>query len=171
MLRPAAVAAALASALLLALPAAAQGQHADRTADDTKEVRAVIDRLFDAMRAGDSTAVRQAFAPQMRLMTVAAGEDSAVTVQATPPERFAAAVGAPREATWDERIWNVEIRRDGPLASAWVPYAFYVGDEMSHCGTNAFQLAGGGDMWQIVQITDTRRSDCDDFVPEWVRRQ
>jgi hypothetical protein len=85
----------------------------------------------------------------------------------------------------DERIWNVEIRRDGPLASAWVPYAFYVGEEMSHCGTNAVQLArlttgGGSDdgnammratRWQIVQITDTRRSDCDDFVPEWVRRQ
>ena len=54
-----------------------------------------------------------------------------------------------------------------------MPCAFCVGDEMSHCRTNAFQPArpGTGDMWQIVQITHTRRSDCDDFVPEWVRRQ
>lgn len=40
---------------------------------------------------------------------------------------------------------------------------------MSHCGTNAVQLAKRGGQWQIVQITDTRRSDCGDFVPEAVR--
>ena len=76
MLRAAAAAAALASALLLALPAAAYGQQrpaADSTVSaGTAAVRAVIDRLFDAVRAGDSAAVRATFAPPMRLMTVAA---------------------------------------------------------------------------------------------------
>ena len=71
--------AAFVLALLLALPAAAYGQQrpaADSTASaGTAAVRAVIDRLFDAMRAGDSSAVRRAFAPRMRLMTVAAGEN------------------------------------------------------------------------------------------------
>ena len=72
-------------ALLLALPAAAYGQQrpaADSTVSaGTAAVRAVIDRLFDAMRAGDSAAVRRAFAPRMRLMTVAAGENDAVAVR------------------------------------------------------------------------------------------
>ena len=63
-------------------------------------------------------------------------------------------------------------REDPPRRAAglaWVPYAFYLGDRMSHCGTNAVQLAKRGGQWQIVQITDTRRSDCGDFVPEAVR--
>ena len=66
----------LALASMLALPAAAHGQQrlaADGAAtDSTAAVRAVIDRLFDSMRAGDSAAVRATFAPPMRLMTVAA---------------------------------------------------------------------------------------------------
>lgn len=57
---------------------------------------------------------------------------------------------------------------DGPLATAWTPYAFYLGDTLSHCGTNAFQLAKLKDDWKIIQITDTRRKDCD--VPERVKQ-
>ena len=133
-------------------------------------MRAVIDRLFDGMRAGDSTAVRSTFAPSMRLMTVAEGKAGAVEVRETPAERFVEAVGAPRDATWDERIWDVEVRRDGPLAAAWVPYVFYLDDQLSHCGTNAFQLAKLEGEWQIIQITDTRRTDCETFVPEAVQQ-
>ena len=133
---------------------------------DSEEVavRAVIDRLFDGMRAGDSTAVRASFAPSMRLMTVAT-RDGGSMLRETPADRFVEAVGSPHDAVWDERIWDVAIRRDGPLASAWVPYAFYLGDELSHCGTNAVQLAKLDEAWKIVQITDTRRTDCADFVP------
>ncbi len=153
-----------AACLLLAPPMAAQPATGDEAA-----VRAVIDRLFDGMRAGDSTVVRSTFAPSMRLMTVTrrGGE---VVVSETPADRFVAAVGAPHEAVWDERTWDVEVRVDGPLAVAWVPYAFYLGDELSHCGTNAFQLAKLGGTWKIVQITDTRRADCGAFVPEHVQR-
>ena len=133
-------------------------------------MRAVIDRLFDGMRAGDSSAVRATFAPSMRLMTVAAGKNDRVQLHGTPARRFVEAVGQPHDAQWDERIWGVEIRRDGPLASAWVPYAFYLGDRLSHCGTNAFQLAKLEGEWQIVQITDTRRTDCEAFVPEAVQQ-
>ena len=131
-------------------------------------VRAIIDRLFDGMRAGDSTAVRASFAPSMRLMTVAT-RDGGPMLRETPADRFVEAVGSPHDAVWDERIWDVAIRRDGPLASAWVPYAFYLGDELSHCGTNAVQLAKLGGAWKIVQITDTRRTDCAGFVPEAVQ--
>lgn len=153
---------ALFACVLLTLPATAQPAGDGETA-----VRAVVDRLFDGMRAGDSTAVRATFAPSMRLMTVMrrGGE---VVVTETPADRFVEAVGAPHEAVWDERIWDVEVRVDGPLAAAWAPYAFYLGERLSHCGTNAFQLAKLNGEWKILQITDTRRTDC--RVPERVRR-
>jgi hypothetical protein len=134
---------------------------------DAQAVRATIDALFDGMRAGDSAAVRTVFHPNARLHT-ALGPTDSTAVRATSIDAFAKAVGQPREKVWDERIWDVEIRIDGPLASAWVPYVFYLGDKRSHCGVNAVQLVRRSDGWKILQLTDTRRPECD--VPADVQK-
>jgi hypothetical protein len=134
---------------------------------DVQAVRATIDSLFDGMRAGDPATVRAVFHPDARLRTALEPADTAA-VRATPVDAFVEAVGQPRETVWDERIWDVEIRIDGPLASAWVPYVFYRGDERSHCGVNAVQLVRQDGGWRILQLTDTRRSDCD--VPADVQK-
>ena len=150
--------------LLLALPAGAQPDPSAASAEEA--VRATIDALFDGMRAGDSTAVRAVFAEGARLQT-AVGPSDSTAVRTTPIRDFVRAVGQPHEQVWDERIWDVEIRVDGPLASAWVPYVFYLGDEQSHCGVNAMQFVRRAEGWKILQITDTRRQECD--VPAEVR--
>ena len=137
------------------------------TSGAAAQVRATLDTLFDAMRAGDSAAVRGVFHEQARLHT-ALGPSDTSTVRATPVDAFVAAVGRPHERVWDERIWDVRIRVDGPLAVAWVPYVFYLGPERSHCGVNAVQLVRRADGWAILQLTDTRREDCD--VPADVRK-
>lgn len=146
---------ALACAVSLATaPAAAQTAP---SADP--EIRAVIDRLFDGMRQGDSTAVRAVFHPEARMLTTVA-RDGSVVLQEGSLDEFVRAVGTPHDEMWDERIGTVEIRLDDPLATAWVPYRFYLGETFSHCGVNAFQLMRGDDGWQVIQITDTRRRDC-----------
>ncbi|WP_263791298.1 nuclear transport factor 2 family protein [Salinibacter sp.] len=130
-------------------------------------VRAALDALFAGMRAGDSTAVRDVFHDGARLYTAVGPSDTAGVSQ-TPVDAFVESVGQSRERVWDERTWNVEVRVDGPLASAWVPYVFYRGDERSHCGVNAVQLVRGPDGWRILQLTDTRRQACD--VPPEVQK-
>jgi hypothetical protein len=135
--------------------------------NDAQAVRATLDRLFDGMRAGDSAAVRAVFHPEARLHTVLGPSDTAA-VQLRSVDEFVAAVGAPREKQWDERIWDVEVRMDGPLASAWAPYAFYLGDELSHCGVDVAQLVRHEGRWKILQLSYTRRPDCD--VPAEVRK-
>lgn len=135
--------------------------------DIEQEVRATIEALFDAMRAGDSSAVRETFVEEARLQT-ALEPDETPSVQSTSIDRFVEAVGQPRDEVWDERTWDVEVQVDGPLASAWVPYAFYRGEELSHCGVNAIQLVQQPDGWRILQITDTRREECE--VPEDVQK-
>lgn len=145
----------LAAAMLLAAgsaPLAAQ-------ASQEQEVRAVIDRLFNGMRAADSAAVRATFHPEARLQTTAV-RDGQPVLRTDSLAKFLRAVGTPRTSVWDERIANVEIRADGELASAWMDYAFYVGDRFSHCGVNAFQFARTPAGWQIIQIADTRRREC-----------
>jgi len=131
------------------------------------QVRATIDALFDGMRAGDSSAVRAVFHENARLHT-ALGPSDSTAVRTTAIDAFVEAVGQPHEKVWDERVWDVEIRIDGSLASAWVPYAFYLGDELSHCGVNAVQLVQRSDGWKILQLTDTRRPECD--VPAEVQK-
>ncbi|MBB4637226.1 nuclear transport factor 2 family protein [Longimicrobium terrae] len=140
------------AALACALPATAQ-------TTPEQEVRAVVDRMFNGMRAGDSTAVRAVFHPQARLQSVVARGDS-VAVMTEPVDGFVQAVGAPHEQVWDERISNVEIRVDGEMATAWMNYAFHLGDRFSHCGVNAFQFVRTARGWQVVQIIDTRRRQC-----------
>lgn len=138
---------ALALCLLLAPSATAQTPESD--------VLDAVDALFDAMRAGDSTAVRAAFVPGADLRTVLEREGMTQLRDGTV-DAFVEAVGRPHEQVWDERTWDEAVRVDGLLASAWVPYAFYLGDVLSHCGTNAFQFVRQDGRWQITSIIDTR---------------
>lgn len=152
------------SAVLLALvavPTAAQTPEV--------EVREVVIGLFDAMRAADGAAAAALFHPQARLSTVAPG--SPPRLRTDELGGFLEAVAAPRENLWDERIANLEIRVDGPLATAWMDYAFFVDDRFSHCGVNAFQLFREPAGWKIVQLVDTRRREGCDEIQRVARRQ
>jgi hypothetical protein len=145
---------ALPVALLLAtLPESAGAQTAEQ------EVRAVVDRLFDGMRAGDSAVVRSVFHPQAGLFTTAV-RDGQPLLRSDSIAAFVRAVGTPHEEVWDERISNVEIRVDDPLATAWMDYRFHLGERFSHCGVNALQFFRTPEGWKIIQIIDTRRQSC-----------
>jgi len=143
----------LALAALIALPVAAQ---------DTPEaaVQATITQLFDGMRAKDTTAIRATLHPEARLMTTV-NRDGQRSVQEAPIGQFLTSIaGAPVDL--DEQIPDdYPVMVDDGLAVAWTPYEFYAGGEFSHCGTNAFRLALGDDGWQVVQIMDTRRRECE----------
>ena len=139
--------------LTVAAPAQAQTSGPDRTA-----VLAVVQRLFDGMRAGDSAAVRGTFHPQALLATTAKRDGKAVVTIDTV-DAFVRAVGTPHSETWDERVRNPRVELDGPLASVWAEYSFYAGGKFSHCGVDAFQIARDGDAWRIVSLMDTRRKE------------
>ena len=138
----------------LAVVAAPEAIDAQSTESD---VMAVITSLFDGMRAGDSAAVRAAFAGDARLMT-AFERDGVPTLRVGSLEQFIALVGSPHDEEWDERIWGTEVRIDGLLATVWTNYAFHLGEKLSHCGVDAFQLVRGEHGWQIVHLIDTRRT-------------
>lgn len=147
--------------LLLALllpPLLYPAPYAQAQTSPEQEVRAVVDRLFDGMRQGDSTIVRSVFHPEARLMSVSLRQGEPV-LRIDSVDAFVRAVGTPRAQAWDERISNVQIQVDGALASAWMDYAFYRSEQFSHCGANAFQFFRTQEGWRIIQITDTRRRE------------
>lgn len=123
-----------------------------------RDVLAVVRRLFDGMRAGDSAVVRSVFDANARLVSVGV-RDGQPSTRVTSADEFVAAVGRPHDAVWDERIWDSEVRVDGSLASVWTKYAFYVGDRFSHCGVDAFHLVRRANGWMIIDLADTRRQE------------
>lgn len=126
-----------------------------------QDVLAVIRRLFDGMRAADSAMARSAFDASARLVSVSTDSAGNPRVSIADMDRFLAAVGRPRTEVWDERIWDAEVRVDGGLASVWTKYAFYRGDQLSHCGVDVFELVRRPDGWKIMHIADTqRRGNC-----------
>ena len=129
--------------------------------NEKKAVRAVIDQLFDGMRAGDGEMVRSVFDTSAVMRSVGSRQGKPVMSMGSV-ERFVNVISSPRDEVYDERIWDVEINVDGDLASAWMKYAFYRGDTFSHCGVNSFQLFKSEDGWKVVFLIDTRRREpCD----------
>lgn len=126
---------------------------------EARAVEETVRALFDAMREADSASVRAVFHPDARLSGPVEKEGE-VLLRSSSAASFAEAVGG-AERTWDERISGLEVRVDGRLATAWMDYVFYLGDELSHCGVNAMQLYRSADGWRIFQVADTRRrTDC-----------
>lgn len=149
--------------LLLALTLGGVGSAAAQAAPsapsraaDSAAVLAVVQRVFDAMRSRDSAALRTAFAPDARMMTPGM-RNGAPVVSVEPVDGFVRAVGQPSDSTWDERIYNPEVRIDGNLATVWTEYDFYFGSSFTHCGVDAFQLARFAEGWKIVNLADTRQ--------------
>ncbi|GAB3513876.1 nuclear transport factor 2 family protein [Spirosoma knui] len=143
--------------LLFAIPAFAQS-------NDEAAVKTTIKLLFDGMRKGDSTQVKNAFAPTATLQTITKSKEGAVSVRNEDIRKFAASVVKYPPLALDERLSGIDVKIDAELATAWTPYVFYFQDKKSHCGVNAFTLIKENGNWRIQNIIDTRRKDnCPDL--------
>jgi hypothetical protein len=142
----------------LAASAATSPLQAQEGASAEEDALAVVVRLFDGMRDRDRATLESVFHESARLMS--AGEREGVPgVGETPIPRFIENIVNSEGPILDERLYNPEVRVDGNLATVWVEYDFYRGEQFSHCGYDAFQLAMTPAGWKIIQITDTRRRE------------
>lgn len=134
-----------------------------------QEVLSVVLTLFDGMREADSSKVHSVFGSDPQLYTSLTNREGEPVLHKDELQKFLDAVGTPHDQVWDEPIWNVKINIDGNLASIWTDYAFYAGENFSHCGVDAFMLNKEVDGWKIFHLTDTRRrNDCN--VPEEIKK-
>lgn len=160
------VSAAAALLALVAAPLTAQ-QKADASHDAMHaahhtmtpahdSVMATVKRLFDGMRARDTAMMRSAFAAGTVLGEV---PRAGAAVRFTTIDAFIGGIGrAPAGQLLDERLYDPEIRLDGGLATVWVYYTFHIGERLSHCGYDAFQVVRTGEGWKIIGLADTRQT-------------
>ncbi|WP_229206832.1 nuclear transport factor 2 family protein [Dyadobacter crusticola] len=127
--------------------------------DKTAEVRAVVDKMFDAMRTGDSLSLKSVVTADCALTSFSKNKADSVIVHTSSMQGFIKAVGTPHKEKWDEKIYDVKVSIDEPMAIVWAPYQFYLGETFSHCGVNVFTLTHTKTGWKINAITDTRRKE------------
>lgn len=125
-----------------------------QVASDSATITGVVTKLFDAMRARDTTTMRTLFVPNASMQSL---RDTAVTFD-TIDGWIAGVARAPQGVVLDERLGPQTVQIDGNLATVWVDYWFFVGPRFSHCGADAFQLARIGGAWKIFSVVDTRRT-------------
>lgn len=142
-------------AFLTVIPAYSQTEE--------KEVEAVIRSLFEGMKLKNVTQIAASFSPEGLMQTVVEKPEGNTVGSNSVADFVNRIANTPATTTLDERIQAYHIRVDGPMASAWTPYRFYVNDTFSHCGVNSFQLVKMAEGWKIVYIVDTRRKEpCDE---------
>jgi len=137
--------------LLISMNASAQREE--------DKVKLPIQALFDGMRKSDTALMRSAFAPTAILQTIAKSKEGNVSVKNDQVNDFLQAIARPHTEIYDERITFDLIKIDADLAIAWTPYKFYIGEKLSHCGVNSFQLVKINGEWKIQYIIDTRRRE------------
>jgi len=124
----------------------------DRTADQRKEVLAVIDMLIDGWRQADFKKVDSALHPSCRFVTLR----SANEMQVGTREHLLETVKTLKPGNWDDRLRDQEVRIDpSGIATVWARYEFYSHGKRSHCGVESFQLYQMAEGWKIVNFADT----------------
>lgn len=142
------------------------GLAAQEPESDEQAVLAVVQRLFDGMRANDGDIVRSVFADGAVLIGTEDREGEPST-RINPADGFADAVARATQS-WDEPFWDPVVHVSDHLATVWTQYAFYLGGEQFlHCGVDAFILARSPDGgWKIVALADSRQTDNCELPPE-----
>ena len=131
---------------------------------EEQSIKKAVNNLFIGMKSGDSTIARSAFAKNSVLQTIV-DKNGKIAVRTESVDDFLKFIGSPHKEKFDERIAFTKILIDGPLATVWTDYKFYIDEKFSHCGVNSFQLVKGDMGWQIIYIIDTRRKgNCSSLI-------
>jgi hypothetical protein len=133
---------------------ALQAQKTEKTA-----VMKTVNQLFHALETNDGKLAGSLFTSNARLYTIVPDDISGFKITNIPAEALAKAFDQPKDEIWSEPIWNEKIEIADGLATVWVDYAFYRGNEFSHCGVDAFQLVKLNGDWKIFHVADTRKNE------------
>ena len=140
--------------ILLSVASSASAQ----TAEDS--VKAVVNQLFEGMKASDPAMIRGVFADSAILQSIGNTKDNRTVVRDEKVSEFADQISKLPKGAADERIKFDVVKIDGALAIVWAPYEFWYNGQFSHCGADSFQLVRLNGKWKIQYLIDTRRRDC-----------
>lgn len=133
----------------------AQTSNVNPSIDSEKEVKQVINNMFQAMKQADTVLLKSCFADNVIFQTILNKPEGAVIGNQSFND-FIQSIGKQTANALDERIEFGAIQIEPLMATVWTPYSFYYKGSYSHKGVNSFQLVKFKEGWKIQYIIDTR---------------
>lgn len=131
-------------------------------AQDKADALQVVDQLFVGMHTRNADILADIFHESATLFSTSKNPEGAYTLTQDSVAAFINQITSiPTSVQIEERILEKSIQIDANLAQVFTPYEFYVNGKLSHCGANMFLLIYQNKTWKILNITDTRRKDCE----------
>ncbi|MCE4216991.1 hypothetical protein [Aquirufa antheringensis] len=134
---------------LLLCPLLAMSQQ--KTSDED-QIKAVILKTFSAMKSVDSVALKSCFTSNA-LLHISQVKPEGNVVREVPATKFIQNVMTRKPGEMDERVlsWG-PILIDQEIATAWVPYEFYLNGKFSHKGVDVFIFVKSGNEFKIKTL-------------------
>lgn len=128
-----------------------------------KKVQQIVETFFEGFHKQDSTIIKKVVHENVMMQSIGKNQIGEIELSKQDFSGFLTSIcSIPETTSFEERIESYEIQMDGKMANVWTPYSFYINGNLSHCGTNSFQLFKRNEVWKIFYIVDTRdRSGCD----------
>ncbi len=137
--------------LFLIIPVFLFGQN-QKLNKDEDQIKSVILKTFSAMKSVDSVALKSCFT-EKALLHISQVRPEGTIVREVPIAIFVKNVMSRKPGDMDERVlsWG-PILIDHEIATAWVPYEFYLNGTFTHKGVDAFILVKVGEEYKIQTL-------------------
>ena len=126
-----------------------------QSAEDS--VKTAINALFVGMKNADTNQVRNAFSDSAILQSIITDPMGNSPVRTTAISQFLIRLSSLGKDAADERVHIDWVKVDGPLATVWAPYSFFLNGKFHHCGVDTFQMLRTSMGWKIQYIIYTGR--------------
>ena len=127
--------------------------------DDKKAALDVVNKLFAEMRAANAAGILATGTAENQLVAIRKLKDGKSRVDVINGEAFTKFFT--KADAVEEVMYAPNVEVSGDWAMVWGRYVFFVGDKISHCGINQFNLVRTDAGWKIANGASTMNpADC-----------
>lgn len=133
-----------------------------QNADDENAI-AVVNKLFAGMKARDAEQIKSVFSPEGQLVAIDKPKDGngVSKTRVLTGEAFATLIAGNKGPDYIEFMPSPEARVSGDMAVVSGRYTFHLGEKLSHCGMNTFNLVRTETGWKIANAASTLEFQCE----------
>ena len=129
--------------------------------DDKKAALAVVNELFSQMRAANAAGILATGTAENQLVAVRKLKDGKTRIDVINGEAFTKFFT--KADAVEELMYAPNVEVSGDWAMVWGRYVFFIGDKISHCGINQFNLVRTDAGWKIANGASTiNPADCNE---------
>jgi hypothetical protein len=119
-------------------------------------VKNALGKYFTSIRNSDGMAFRQSFADSSVYININRDKTGEPVMRAASIMEVALLITSVPKGSADPKISFDMVKVNGSLASAWVPFKFYSGNQQLYCAVASIQLIRIKGVWKILYYIDRK---------------